>query len=301
MQCILAVGFQRRDKGSPAFSDRKMGITTTTHTFSGLRPEHGLWRLGASLVFALAFGAIVTYFATSPRPPTPTPQPIQTEQAPDGSNTDMYAVVQYVKEVDAEYTTPQISTVALKIFPKVPIANTQANISAPNGTLFQFLGEPTSEEQDGWRTWKWTITVNHNGHIGRLPQALEVHLRYVVVSPVGGSVVLKDQAIPINPTVEMLDFPLLFYLGMIATGIIASYYFAEGSKIQARIKQNFGEIKRPIIWIVFSLILTPVVYLQFRQAAGPVIGDQALLLLISALPFGAGLDLAVGKAAAERA
>src|SRR5258708_20156106 len=105
----------------------------------------------------------------------------------------MYAVVQYVKEVDAEYTTPQISTVTLKIFPKVPIASTQANISAPNGTGFQFLGEPTSEEQDGWRTWKWTITVNHRGHIWRLPQALEVSRRSPVVTPPACPVLLKQQ------------------------------------------------------------------------------------------------------------
>src|SRR5205807_931356 len=174
---------------------------------------------------------------------------------------------------------PQISTVTLKILPLVPVANPDAEILASNGTLIQIIGRPATDEKDGWRTWIWPITVYHSGRIGAAAQDLEIRIRYTVVSPEGRTEI-KLQRIPVNLSVQMLDFPQLAYMGMIALGIIASYLAADGAKIRSKIVSNFGEVRRPIVWILLSLILTPLVYVQFKQAAGNLTGDQALVSLL---------------------
>jgi len=254
--------------------------------------------LAAAVVTAIIALLATTFkvpWATAPAS-RPANQAIRAETELDIS--DLYASVQFEQKIVAQYTTPGVSRITLNLQPRMDMSDIRADIIALSSTSVQVSKASFSKDENGWLKWDWDVTAAHNGRIGQSNEKLDIRVRYELRQD--GKAKITSQKIPVAFSVEMSDFSLAFYLATIAVGTIASYLLAEGSKITPRLRSNFGEIKGPVTWIVLSLILTPMIYLQFRQAVSTVT-DQAVLSLVLAAPFAAGLDFVLGRSAAARA
>jgi hypothetical protein len=257
------------------------------------------WLGVPAAVLALTAGILV--FATWPRMPAVSPQAIPTETSV--SNADLNVVVLYQKQLSPEYGAEKLSTIELDVLPNVPVTSVVSKLTSSDGTLIEEIGDPTISQTATQETWVWPIVARHNGRIGPSNEDLRIDVRYQLAQPDSSPQSTTPQSLPVNFSilVNMQDFPVPFYIAMIATGIIASYALADGSKIVPRVVQQWGEIRRPIVWIVLSLVLTPIVYTQFRQTVGVLSDQQAIVALLLALPFGAGLDFGLSRAAEARA
>jgi hypothetical protein len=255
------------------------------------------WRWVTIVVGAAICSALILLLATLSRPPAVSMQPIQSQVVVD--DPDVSVRVFYEKQLSPEWGAEAISSITLVVTPRVLVSHLDANLLAPNGTLINTLGDPQITTTDSTRKWTWGIVAKHNGKITSSNEDLLLDVNYSV-DHLDGPPESGEKQVPFSQLVVMQDFPAPFYIAMIAVGIITSYLFADGGKIVPRVVQQFGEIRRPVIWIALSLVLTPIVYTQFKQTVGTLADQQAIIALLLAVPFGAGLDFGLTKAADAR-
>ena len=249
----------------------------------------------AVIALALANSAV----ATSPRPSRAVPPLVQSQA--QGANPDVIAIVRYPKTIPVEYNSSSTFPITIDLRkltgPASTFSNITYNLLATGGDGLENLRYEVSPVRaaDNPR-WAWSLIENHDGRVRKLTHALSVQVIYDLSGGENAGLA-KTLEVPFALDVETEDVAFGFYFVAIAIGLLVSYFGSQGGKLRDAVKERkLGKLGGPIAWIAVALLLTPFLYLQFRQAFTTI--DVALLNLALATGFGFAFDLGVGKLAA---
>lgn len=251
---------------------------------------------------AVTVGAIVaasTYLLTvGPEnvAPRPRPAPQQLPAITRNATPELVAQLTAQKRTTVDPHSSGHVPVALDIRTVSPsVKNVRAVLASADDedglTVSDSRTTPTGER------FTWTLNADHSGRVRKVTRNLQVQVTYDVT----GDKPAVDQVmqIPFTLDVETRDYGFMSYFLIIAAGIIISFVVSESGRLKAQFQQpnNRSPLLRAVGWLLLSIVMTPALYLQFKDAVAAT--DQAMLNLAIGLPFGAGVDLLIGKTAVQ--